>query len=126
MKIKSLRARLVLASFVNHIRELRWARPVACVIGVVIVGAIASVTPAYAAAQDVPTIIDNLRNWAMGILAALATLFLTIGGVKYLVAGGNPRAVEEAKGAIRSALIGYVLAALAPLLFSIVKQIVGG
>jgi hypothetical protein len=83
-------------------------------------------TSAYAAAQDVPTIIDSLRNWAMGILAALATLFLTIGGVKYLVAGGNPRAVEEAKGAIRSALIGYVLAALAPLLFSIVKQIVGG
>lgn len=83
-------------------------------------------TSAYAAAQTVPTIIDSLRTWAMGILAALATLFLTIGGVKYLIAGGNPRAVEEAKGAIRSALIGYVLAALAPLLFSIVKQIVGG
>jgi hypothetical protein len=78
------------------------------------------------AAQDVNTIIDSLRNWAMGILAALATLFLTIGGIKYLIAGGNPRAVEEAKGSIRSAVIGYVLAALAPLLFSIVKQIVGG
>jgi Type IV secretion system pilin len=91
-----------------------------------LIGVVVLPVPALAAAQDVTTVIDNLRNWAMGILAALATLFLTIGGVKYLVAGGNPRAVEEAKGAIRSALIGYVLAALAPLLFSIVKQIVGG
>jgi hypothetical protein len=92
----------------------------------VLVGLLLVPLSAYAAAQDVNTIIDSLRNWAMGILAALATLFLTIGGIKYLIAAGNPRAVEEAKGSIRSAVIGYVLAALAPLLFSIVKQIVGG
>ena len=90
-----------------------------------LVGLLLMPVSAYAAAQNVNTIIDSLRNWAMGILAALATLFLTIGGIKYLIAGGNPRAVEEAKGSIRSAVIGYVLAALAPLLFSIVKQIVG-
>ncbi|MHB8507398.1 MAG: pilin [Candidatus Dormibacteria bacterium] len=99
----------------------------AAAVAVTLIWAISLAEPAYAAAApSVPAIIDNLRNWAMGILAALATLFLTIGGIKYLIAGGNPRAVEEAKGAIRSAVIGYVLAALAPLLFSIVKQIVGG
>jgi len=54
--------------------------------------------PAFAATDELTTVIDNLRNWAMGILAAVATLFLTIGGVRYLLAGGNPRAVEEAKG----------------------------
>jgi hypothetical protein len=100
-------------------------RIVAMAMLVALVGVLLVPVSAYAAAQNVNTIIDSLRNWAMGILAALATLFLTIGGIKYLVAGGNPRAVEEAKGSIRSAVIGYVLAALAPLLFSIVKQIVG-
>src|ERR1700682_5108929 len=105
-------------------------RPARSIFGLALAGALAGLlllpVSAYAATQDVNTIIDSLRNWAMGILAALATLFLTIGGIKYLIAGGNPRAVEEAKGSIRSAVIGYVLAALAPLLFSIVKQIVGG
>src|SRR2546429_7123762 len=64
------------------------------------------------AASDVNGVIDSIRNWVAGVLAALATLFLTIGGVRYLVASGNPRAVEEGKAAIRSALIGYGLAAL--------------
>ena len=75
--------------------------------------------PAFAANDELTTVIDNLRTWAMGILAAVATLFLTIGGVRYLLAGGNPRAVEEAKGSIKNAIIGYVLAALAPAILGV-------
>jgi len=81
--------------------------------------------PVAGSPPDLPTVIANIRLWATGILAALATLFLTIGGIRYLIAGGNPRAVEEAKGAIRSALIGYALAALAPLIFGILEKVVG-
>ncbi len=80
--------------------------------------------PAFAA-TDVNGVIDSIRNWVAGVLAALATLFLTIGGVRYLVAGGNPRAVEEGKAAIRSALIGYGLAALAPMFVDIVRRVLG-
>ena len=50
--------------------------------------------PVYAA-SDINTVIDSIRNWVAGILAGLATLFLTIGGIRYLVASGNPRALEE-------------------------------
>lgn len=67
--------------------------------------------------------IESIRNWVAGILAALATLFLTVGGVRYLIAGGNPRAMEEGKAAIRSALIGYALAALAPMFVDIVRRV---
>jgi Type IV secretion system pilin len=44
----------------------------------------------------------------------LATLFLTIGGLRYLMAGGDPSEVERAKTALRSAAIDYGLAILAP------------
>ena len=80
--------------------------------------------PAFAA-SDVNAVIDSIRNWVAGVLAALATLFLTIGGVRYLVASGNPRAVEEGKAAIRSALIGYGLAALAPMFVDILRRVLG-
>jgi len=80
---------------------------------------------AYADSQSVVTIIDNVRNWIAGLLAALATLFMTYGGLRYLTAAGNPRAVEEAKSAIRSALIGYALAGLAPILVATLRQVVG-
>jgi hypothetical protein len=80
-------------------------------------------TPAYAAPGDITTVIDSLRNWVAGILAALATLFLTVGGVRYLIANGNPRAMEEGKAAIKSALIGYALAALAPMFVDILRRV---
>ena len=78
--------------------------------------------PAYAT-SDLNTVIDSVRNWVAGLLVALATLFLTIGGARYLTANGNPRAVEEGKAAIKSAMIGYALAALAPMLVSILQKV---
>jgi Type IV secretion system pilin len=85
-------------------------------------------SPAFAATGS-PTltgVIDNLQNWLVGILAAVATLFLTIGGLRYLTAGGDPGQVEKAKTALKSAAIGYALAILAPLLVSILASLVGG
>ncbi len=46
-------------------------------------------------------------------------------GVRYLAANGNPRAVEEGKNAIKSALIGYALAALYPMLVDILRRVLG-
>ena len=38
----------------------------------------------------------------------MATMFLTIGGLRYLMAGGEPGEVEKAKGALKSACTGYM------------------
>ncbi len=79
----------------------------------------------HAATPDLQTVLNNLRLWIAGVLATLATLFLSIGGLMYLTAAGNPRRVEQAKEAIRSAVIGYVFAGLAPLVITIVQQLTG-
>src|SRR5215218_4778263 len=75
--------------------------------------ALVAAPPALAAA-DLNQVIDNLRVWLAGLLAALATLLLTIGGIRYLFAGGDPAALERAKGSIKAAIAGYALALLAP------------
>ena len=83
--------------------------------------------PAYAAGgPTISGVISNLTAWLVGILAGVATLFLTIGGLRYLTAGGDPVQVEKAKTALKSAAIGYALAALAPLIVSILASVVGG
>ena len=74
---------------------------------------------------SVGQVLDNIRNWIIGILAGLATVFLTIGGARYVMAGGDPAEVERARAALRSAAFGYGLAALAPLVVQILKSIVG-
>jgi Type IV secretion system pilin len=81
--------------------------------------------PAALAAADINTVISNLRLWLTGLLAALATLFLTIGGIRYLLASGDPGALERAKSSIRAAIFGYGLALLAPVLATVVQRIVG-
>ncbi|MFE9559324.1 pilin [Streptomyces sp. NPDC006703] len=77
------------------------------------------------AVADLPTVINNLRNWIVGLLAGLATLFLTFGGLRYLMAGGDPGEVEAAKRALKAAAIGYGLAILAPVLVTVLQGIVG-
>lgn len=79
--------------------------------------------PKYLAANDLPTVISNLQTWVMGILAAVATLFLVLAGVYYATAGGDPQQVDKAKSAFKNALIGYGLAVLAPVLLQVVKDL---
>jgi hypothetical protein len=83
-------------------------------------------TPEVAnAATTLNQVIDNLRTWMIGLLVGLATLLLTVGGVRYLLAAGDPDALEKAKSTIKAALAGYALAALAPALVTVLQHIVG-
>lgn len=89
------------------------------------VPAVAETTHVVALARTVDDVLNNIRNWLMGILALLATVVLTVGGVRYVLAGGDPSEVEKAKQAFKSAGFGYALAALAPLVVEILRGIVG-
>lgn len=77
------------------------------------------------AAATINGVIGNVTVWIVGILAGLATLMLTIAGLRYLTAGGDPAEVEKAKGALKSAAIGYGIAILAPVIVTILKSLVG-
>jgi hypothetical protein len=73
------------------------------------------------AVDSIEQVVDRLRVWLVGILAAVATLFLTVGGLRYIPANGDPGEVEKAKSALKSAALGYGLALLAPLIVNIVR-----
>jgi hypothetical protein len=77
-----------------------------------------------AAPRDLKAVITNLRNVIVGLLVALATLFATVGGVRYILAGGDPGEVEAAKRTLKYAAVGYGVAVLAPVLVSILNHIV--
>ncbi|HEX5116312.1 MAG TPA: pilin [Pseudonocardiaceae bacterium] len=82
-------------------------------------------TQVLAVAGSVGQVLTNIRNWVMGILAGLATVFLSIGGVRYVMGGGDPGEIEKAKTAFKAAGTGYALAALAPLVVTVLQGIVG-
>lgn len=75
---------------------------------------------------DILRILDAVRTLLVGILVGLSVAALTYAGVRYVVSGGDPMGIEKAKGAVKSALVGFALAFLAPVLIGIVKHILGG
>lgn len=87
--------------------------------------AAAEPTSVLAIAESFDQVLDNIRNWLVGILAGLATVFLTIGGARYVLASGDPGEVEKSKTALRAACLGYGLAMLAPVIVAVLKSIVG-
>ena len=75
---------------------------------------------AVLAVDSIAAVVSNIRLWLMGILAAAATLFATVGFARLMWANGDPGEVEKGKSALRSAAIGYAGALLSPLLVTIV------
>ncbi|MFF4879571.1 pilin [Micromonospora sp. NPDC000668] len=78
------------------------------------------------APKSINEVISSITAWIMGIIALVATMFLVIGGLRYMAAGGDPAQVEQAKGNLKSALIGYALAVLSPVILQVLQGIIGG
>lgn len=78
--------------------------------------------PLPMAADSIEAVVNNIRAWLVAILVAVATLFLTIGGLRLMWANGDPGEAEKGKAALKSAAVGYGLAMLAPLIVTIVGK----
>lgn len=85
----------------------------------------AQTTHVLALVGSIDQVLSNIRDWVMGILAGLATVFLSIGGVYRVTAGGEPGGHEKAKECFKAAAIGYCMAALAPVVVHVLKGLVG-
>jgi hypothetical protein len=74
--------------------------------------------------KSLPEVISGITAWIIGLSFLLASLFLVVGIVRYMGSGGDPSRVEAAKGNVKTALLGYALVALAPVLLGIVESLV--
>jgi hypothetical protein len=89
-------------------------------------GPASAAEPHILAVYTLPVIISNITTWIVGLLFGVATLFLTIGGVRRLGAAGDPTEIEKSNAAFKNALLGYALAILAPVLLAVVQGWIGG
>lgn len=85
--------------------------------------AMATVVAADPGMQDIVRILDGVRNLMVGLLIGLSVAALTYAGVRYVISGGDPMSIEKAKSAVKSAIVGFGIALLAPVLIGLVKHI---
>jgi hypothetical protein len=100
--------------------------PVTLVVVLLVPAVAAGAAVPGAAPPDLPTVINKITAWLVGLLVSLATLFLTIGFIRMLLAGGDPGEVAKGKDALKNAALGYAGAILAPVLVKILQSFVGG
>lgn len=58
---------------------------------------------------SITQIIVNIIIYILGFSAALAVLFIIIGGIRYIVSAGNAEAADSAKRMILYAILGLVV-----------------
>lgn len=80
--------------------------------------------PAVPAPVDLSVIVVRIRLWILGLASGVAAMFLVYGGIRYIMAGGDPGSVERAKLTIKNTLLGYAVALLAPVFLTVVRQFV--
>lgn len=64
--------------------------------------------------------LQQILQILFGVLAALAVLFIVIGGLRYITSQGNPQETTKARDTILYAIVGLVVAVLAEVIVSFV------
>ena len=70
-------------------------------------------------------LLNNVLSIALTGLGLVMFVMLVVGGFKYLTAGGDPKAMESAKGTLTWAIAGLILAILAWFILSAIQNLTG-
>ena len=70
-------------------------------------------------------ILNRVRDMLMLVIGSLSLVMLTVGGIRYVTAGGDKDGIHGAKQTVKHALLGLGVAILAPVLIQIIKTILG-
>ncbi|GAA3762131.1 hypothetical protein GCM10022402_44660 [Salinactinospora qingdaonensis] len=76
--------------------------------------------------SELEQVVARLRNVIVGLASAIGTLFLTIAGLRWMLAGGDPGEIDKAKRALSGAGVGYAIAILATVLMTVLDYVVQG
>lgn len=75
--------------------------------------------------NTIGSIFNIIFTFLIGIVGGLAIIFIVIGGIRYIIAAGDPKATDAAKHTITAALVGLIVALLAVAIIVIVGNILG-
>ncbi len=75
--------------------------------------------------SDLGLMFEKVVGYALGLAGIVLFVLLLIGGFKYITSGGDPKAVESAKGTLTHAILGLVIILGAYLILVLIKALTG-
>ena len=77
-------------------------------------------------ANTLPDFLIKIISLLLYFSGILAVLFVVIGGIMYIISGGNEEKVKEAKKTLLNAIIGVVIITMAYAIVSVIMNLVNG
>ncbi len=74
---------------------------------------------------NITTALNNVTNWAFGLILVVAAMFMIFGAFTYITASGDPEKIKTAHNSIMYALIGVAVAVMARGLVTLVQKMLG-
>lgn len=71
-------------------------------------------------------VLENIMSYLRGIAGTIAVIFIIIGGVMYMISGGNNDMTERAKKTLIFAIAGLAIVLAAPLFYQEIKAVLSG
>jgi hypothetical protein len=75
--------------------------------------------------RELGVIIARIINFLLGIVGAIAIIMIVVGGFRYIVAGGDMKATQSAKGTITFAVVGLVIVLLSVAVVNFIGSLLG-
>lgn len=75
--------------------------------------------------MTIPTFISGVVRLLLIVAFVIAFLFLVIGGIRWILSGGDKAAAESARGTLTAALIGLIIVLAAWAIMWLIEQLFG-
>lgn len=74
--------------------------------------------------EDLFVVFKNISNVVLGVVGIIAVIMLVIGGIRYMVSGGDSKKITDAKNTVLYAIIGLVICLLSAVIVNTVIKVV--
>jgi len=73
----------------------------------------------------IETILDRITNWLLGILLAIAVIFLIIAGYYFVTSMGDPERIKKSRDFVLWALVGVVVGLASKAMVTFIEKVIG-
>jgi len=82
--------------------------------------------PLGSAGRDIPTLIDTIATWLLGIGSTIAVIIVIWAAFLFMTSGGNQQKVTQARQTLWYAIIGLTVLLLAKGVTSLIQNFLSG
>lgn len=73
----------------------------------------------------VPLLIINLIYWALALAGTVGVIIIIVGGISFILSGGDPKKTDEARRTVLFAILGLIIVFLAFFIIDLIGSFTG-